>query len=511
MGETSDPTITSSRVSSSTATVPPDSMQPLKIRFAHKQSSRNSSRQYSIVKDEDSDSSDQQKENIDNESEDSEVEKRKSDHGLSEAEEGENQPLKKVFKKDSVADPMVGACRVPQSAPVLKISFGKESTVLKLPAPNASVGVGGSCTKEDEDPLKPSSHPSPRPNHTASSKAAKKALKRAKKEAQRRARLGLASPARTYLGSRSPGNLANVSPTSSPLHLASPRPLSTPSPAYTLLCPTSQKIIIKKVKKKKHKRERQPSGTEASNAPGQNTPTTGSSGLVSRVLPTSEEESMMRRSLRECQPAVGLPSIPVDETVDSPSSGQTAGQPSSSLVGQPSSSSLMDDHPSGRLPPFSSSSSSSSPSSILGGQPSSSSSSPEDHQPTFGQLPSCSLPVESALLPDGHTLCVGDVVWGRAEVNGWWPGKVVNLMMREEGRAMAQVTWYTCTTTSILPCKELKPFLESYEDQFNKRQTGSYPEAVTLATEDARQASSLPLAGSPHRSPLSSPLPCPAT
>merc|ERR1719362_2386829 len=125
--ETSDPTITSTRVSSSSsAVVPPDSMQPLKIRFAHKQSSRNSSRQYSIVKDEDSDSSDQQKENIDNESEeDSEIEKRKSDHGLSEAEEGENQPLKKVFKKDSVADPLIGACRVPQSAPVLKISFGK--------------------------------------------------------------------------------------------------------------------------------------------------------------------------------------------------------------------------------------------------------------------------------------------------------------------------------------------------------------------------------------------------
>ena len=76
-----------------------------------------------------------------------------------------------------------------------------------------------------------------------------------------------------------------------------------------------------------------------------------------------------------------------------------------------------------------------------------------------------------------------------------------------------QVTWYTCTSTSILPCKELKPFLEFYEvpkttilhsltdepsywndqlneilqAQFNKGQTGSYPEAVTLATEDARQ------------------------
>ena len=147
---------------------------------------------------------------------------------------------------------------------------------------------------------------------------------------------------------------------------------------------------------------------------------------------------MMRRSLRECQP-VGLPSIPVDESVDSPSSGQTTFQPSSSLVGQPSSSSMMEDNPSGSRPPFlsscqSSSSSSSSPSSILSGQPSSSSSSLEDHQlggnkptfedhqlgggngngkATFEQLPSCSLPVESALLPDGHTLCVGDVVWGR--------------------------------------------------------------------------------------------------
>ena len=76
-----------------------------------------------------------------------------------------------------------------------------------------------------------------------------------------------------------------------------------------------------------------------------------------------------------------------------------------------------------------------------------------------------------------------------------------------------QVTWYTCTSTSILPCKELKPFLEFYEvpktrilysliddpsnwnnqlneilqAQFNKGQTGSYPEAVTMATEDARQ------------------------
>ena len=402
--ETSDPTITSSRVSSSSsAVVPPDSMQPLKIRFAHKQSSRNSSRQYSIVKEDDSDSSDQQKENIDNESEDSEAEKRKSDEGLSEAEEGENQPLKKVFKKDSALNVMIGACRMPQSTPVLKISFGSESTVLKLPAQNASEG----STKGSEDPLRPSSQLSPRPNHTASSKAAKKALKRAKKEAQRRARLGIASPARTFLGSRSPGNMANVSPTYSPLHLASPRPLSTPSPAYTLLCPTSQKIIIKKVKRKKHKRERQPPR-----------PTTG---LMSKALPTSDDESMIRQSPRAYPVVVGLPTLPVDESIDSPSTGlvaaQTSTSPSSILSGQPSSSSLTEDQRSERPPLCTSSSSSSPSSSILSSHQSSLPPSHTDQQPSkeesFEEPPSCSLPVESALLPDGHTLCVGDVVWGR--------------------------------------------------------------------------------------------------
>ena len=289
-----------------------------------------------------------------------------------------------------------------QSTPVLKISFGSESTVLKLPAQNASDG----STKGTEDPLRPSSQLSPRPNHTASSKAAKKALKRAKKEAQRRARLGLASPARTFLGSRSPGNMANVSPTYSPLHLASPRPLSTPSPAYTLLCPTSQKIIIKKVKRKKHKRERQPP-----------CPTTG---LMSKALPTSDDESMIRQSPRAYQ-VVGLPTLPVDESIDSPSTGlvaaQTSTSPSSILSGQPSSSSLTEDQGSERPPLCTSSSSCSPSSSILSSHHSSSPPPHTDQQPSkeesFEEPPSCSLPVESALLPDGHTLCVGDVVWGR--------------------------------------------------------------------------------------------------
>ena len=150
-------------------------MQPLRIRFAHKLSSRNSSRQYSIVKDEDSDSSDQQKENIDdNDSEDSEVEKRKNVENLE--SEAETQPLKKVFRKDSVSD-VVGACRVtqvggpvttvspptPQAAPVLKISFGKEPTVSTLPIPE----LIPEATKDEESLKPPSSLPSPNPNHSA--------------------------------------------------------------------------------------------------------------------------------------------------------------------------------------------------------------------------------------------------------------------------------------------------------------------------------------------------------
>jgi len=88
--------------------------------------------------------------------------------------------------------------------------------------------------------------------------------------------------------------------------------------------------------------------------------------------------------------------------------------------------------------------------------------------------------------------------------------KVLNLMMSEDSlgkddmRAHAQISWYTSSTTTIIPCKEVKPFLESYEEQINKRKRGNYKEAVKMATEDARQASSIPLAGlspSPSASP----------
>merc|ERR1712050_717342 len=156
------------------------------------QTSKNSTgRQYSIVKSEedkvfsnnyDGTDSDQQKENIDDYDSESDTEgvKRKNngakfgdnlwDDKLSE----ENQPLKKVFKKDE--------SEREKPAPVLKISFGKESTVLKLPSkPGTSQYSDFVGPELEKDPLKPATLArvtcKEKPD-SAVSKAAKKALKR---------------------------------------------------------------------------------------------------------------------------------------------------------------------------------------------------------------------------------------------------------------------------------------------------------------------------------------------
>merc|ERR1712098_147808 len=115
---------------------------------------------------------------------------------------------------------------------------------------------------------------------SATSKAAKKALRRAKKEAQRRSQglspshvnvnlagyspyrptlpspvngsqIGGVSP-RMSLGGLSPGHqqISGVSPGSSSRFSSPGHQMGSASPAYTLLCPSSQKLIIRKVKKK---------------------------------------------------------------------------------------------------------------------------------------------------------------------------------------------------------------------------------------------------------------------
>jgi len=421
-----------SRVSSSTekSSSCDTSMQPLKLRLSSltRQASGNTSglAQYSIVKQDEVDCY-YRNSDSDKQGDAEEASKRICD-------EEENQPLKKVLKKD---------CGSEKPAPVLKISFGRESTVLTVSARNCD-DVEDDIERDNNENCNPSTSglkPNRKPD-LSSSKAAKRALKRAKKEAQKRS-LGLVSPGRPYIsksphnlsgyspyrpslpspaagqfGGISPGNLSpgqpfsgvspaqhlsGVSPGSSSRFSSPAHPFGSASPAYTLLCPSSQKLIIKKVKKKKRK------GKEKEKINLDETPCSSTIDEAAASMPTENE----------------LPSDDNDASDDSSDKADT-----------------------------------------------------EFHDVDDGDV-AChqdkpGIAVESALLSDGHTMCVGDVVWAKAEGNPWWPGKILNLMMMDESlaarddvRAHAQISWYnTTSSTTILPCTEVKPFLESYEVDF---------------------------------------------
>lgn len=478
----------SSDMQSSLNSCSDSNMQPLKIRFSNltKQASKNGTeRQYSIVKSQQDslvfranfDGKADQPKKIESDSEgDSDRSKRKKSPSsiqddLDNPHTEEILPLKKVFKRDN--GDSKGERDKP--APVLKISFGKESTVLKLPPTSTSAckqySSFGDEREKEKDPLRTSLLSK---TNCAISKAAKKALKRAKKEAQRKAGIGMVSPARSYLGGRSPHNRANFSPGQSPAaHRAtlpspargygglspgrfpatSPARFNSPghpqsgSPAYTLLCPGSQKLIIKKVKKKKHKKDKEKDKSEEE--PSTSTAKEPDSPKIFNSEPRimSSERSSVNSSLEDNPNPEGI------EQNEEFRPGESS---------------------------------------------------------TLKILERPGLSVDSAQLKDGHTMCSGDVVWGKAEGNPWWPGKILNLMMieecpeKEEGNAHAHISWYTSSTTTTIPCTEVRPFLEFYEAQYNKRKKGNYKEAVKLATEDARQASSIPLSGlspSPSVSP----------
>ena len=170
------------------------SSKQLKIKFSNmKQNS--SSRQYSIV------TSDEQPVDV-------------------------SQPLRKVLRNDS------GERAKP--APVLKISFGKESQVLTV-----------SARSDDSENVKPSrsGKKSLMTADAARSKAARKALKRAKREAARRS---------SGAGTKSP---VSVGFSHNVLSSRTSSVSSPSSPAYTLMCPSSQKIIFKKIRAEREKLE----------------------------------------------------------------------------------------------------------------------------------------------------------------------------------------------------------------------------------------------------------------
>lgn len=377
-----------SRVTSSSSNLPRNSaeasMQPLKIKFSNLNKENSSSRQYSIVQ--------------------SGTEPQDSDSKKENCDEGEDKLDNKMVEREKTG---------PGPGPVLKISFGKESHVLTVSGREASSepDAGGEC--EDSENVKPSRTHYP----AAQTRAAKKALKRAKREAAKRGvGAGLVSPGRKYLGAKSP---ANFSPGQSPAYrpsLPSPASLlgaggfspgsssrfsSPASPAYTLMCPSSQKLIIKKIKKKKKKEKREKVNLDE-------TPTSSGCGVETEMTGNSEDD-ISGNVLEEGE---GVPDPAIEETdVEGGISVESAAVAGGGTL-------CVGD--------------------VVWGQ------TEADCSPWW--------PGKVTQSPSRHIITFSSQILN-----------LMMLEDSQEVRARAQVSWYMTSNTSLLPLNSLKPFLEMYE------------------------------------------------
>lgn len=137
-----------------------------------------------------------------------------------------------------------------------------------------------------------------------------------------------------------------------------------------------------------------------------------------------------------------------------------------------------------------------------GDQPSSSSSpqGEEDEEDKRRHRPSSATPssvfsksVSKVLLPDGRTVCVGDIVWAKIYGFPWWPARVLAITVARRGdtglavRQEARVSWFGSPTTSFLPLAQLSPFLETFQSRFDRKRKGPYRRAIAEAASAAKQ------------------------
>lgn len=92
---------------------------------------------------------------------------------------------------------------------------------------------------------------------------------------------------------------------------------------------------------------------------------------------------------------------------------------------------------------------------------------------------------------DGNTFAIGDIVWGKIQGFPWWPGKVLNILNKEDSSASeANVRWYGSLTSTLVPCEQLSPFLPSFKVRYNRRKRSvGYKEAIRQATKEAHASS----------------------
>ena len=103
--------------------------------------------------------------------------------------------------------------------------------------------------------------------------------------------------------------------------------------------------------------------------------------------------------------------------------------------------------------------------------------------------------VMECIRSDGHSLAVGDVVWGKILGFPWWPGQInsITVSCRDNEQAvsqMAHVSWFASSTTSHMPCSELYPFLDHFKLRFLKKKRGCYQRAIKLASEVVEEQTS---------------------
>ncbi|XP_050420817.1 uncharacterized protein LOC126833485 [Adelges cooleyi] len=99
------------------------------------------------------------------------------------------------------------------------------------------------------------------------------------------------------------------------------------------------------------------------------------------------------------------------------------------------------------------------------------------------------------VLKSGKVLHEGDIVWGKVKGFPWWPAKVSNFATNngEEHGSFVNVTWFGSSTSSLLNCDQINPFLDFYKSRFNKhKKTTSYKEAIKQAMAEAKLLQNTP-------------------
>uniref|UniRef100_A0A669EXR8 PWWP domain containing 2A n=1 Tax=Oreochromis niloticus TaxID=8128 RepID=A0A669EXR8_ORENI len=101
--------------------------------------------------------------------------------------------------------------------------------------------------------------------------------------------------------------------------------------------------------------------------------------------------------------------------------------------------------------------------------------------------------VSKCPLPDGRTICVGDIVWAKIYGFPWWPARVLSITVSRRGdtglavQQEARVSWFGSPTTSFLPLAQLSPFLETFQSRFDRKRKGPYRRAIAEAASAAKQ------------------------